>query len=116
MTPKRGDRVTVPPPDDQWDVRFGSGEAVKGWEELCRAALSNTRRCLEALRSEPASRADPRRQHQLKGDLATHRVRGQDLDQWEYEVTSGGRVRYLIEREKRTVWIVHAAASSSEGH
>ncbi len=49
MSPKRGDRVTVPPPDDEWDVRFGTSDAVKGWEELCRHALAThadvSRRC-----------------------------------------------------------------------
>jgi hypothetical protein len=47
MSPKRGDRVTVPPPDGERDVRFGSSEAARGWEELCRLALASTRRCLE---------------------------------------------------------------------
>ncbi|MBB4700880.1 hypothetical protein BJ982_002424 [Sphaerisporangium siamense] len=28
MSPKRGDRVTVPPPDDEWDVRFATGDAA----------------------------------------------------------------------------------------
>jgi hypothetical protein len=55
VSPSRGDRVTVPPPEDQWDVRLGTGEAVVGWEELCRHALANTRRCLEALRTDPRS-------------------------------------------------------------
>lgn len=55
MSPKRGDRVTVPPPDDEWDIRFGTSDAVKGWEELCRHALGNTRRCFEALRAAPGA-------------------------------------------------------------
>ena len=43
----------MPPPDGVWDLRFGTGDAVKGWEELCRHALANTRRCFEALRADP---------------------------------------------------------------
>jgi hypothetical protein len=109
VSPKRGDRVTVPPPDGQWDVRFGTSEAAVGWEELCRHAQANTRRCLEILRSEPRTRTDHDRQHQLRGDLATHRHNGRDLEQWEYEVTSGGRVRYLIDDENRTVWLIYAS-------
>ena len=109
MSPKRGDRVTVPPADDEWDVRFGSSEAVRGWEELCRLALANTRRCLEALRSEPRSRSNHERQHRLRGDLATHRHNGRALEQWEYEVTSGGRVRYVIDEGNRIIWIVYAS-------
>lgn len=109
MSPKRGDRVTVPPPDGEWDVRFGAADAVRGWEELCRLALSNTRRCLDALRIEPRSRSNHGRQHRLRGDLATHRHGGRDLEQWEYEVTSGGRVRYVIDDGDRLVWIVYAS-------
>lgn len=49
MSPRRGDRVTVPPPECQWDVRFATSEAATGWEELCRHAVANARRCLEIL-------------------------------------------------------------------
>lgn len=55
MSPRRGDRVTVPPPPSQWDVRFATGDAATGWEELCRHALANTRRCLEILQAQPRS-------------------------------------------------------------
>lgn len=109
MSPKRGDRVTVPPPEGEWDVRFGTSDAVTGWEELCRLALANTRRCLEILRADPRSGANHDRQHRLRGDLASHRHNGRDLEQWEYEVTSGGRVRYVIDDACHGVWLVHAS-------
>jgi hypothetical protein len=109
MSPKRGDRVTVPAPDSEWEVRFGTTDAVRGWEELCRLALPNTRRCFEVLRADPRSRANPDRQHRLRGDLGTHRHNGADLEQWEYEVTSGGRIRYVIDDDSRTVWLVYAS-------
>jgi hypothetical protein len=109
VSPRRGDRVTVPSSAGQWDVRFATGDAATGWEELCRHALANTRRCLETLQAQPRSAANPDRQHRLRGDLATHRHNGRDLEQWEYEVTSGGRVRYLIDDQARTVWLVYAS-------
>ncbi|GAA1986461.1 hypothetical protein GCM10009799_09940 [Nocardiopsis rhodophaea] len=92
MSPKRGDRVTVPPPSDEWDVRFGTSDAVRGWEELCRLALANTRRCFDTVRTDPRSQAQPERQHRLRGRRGTGRWKGRDLEQWEYAVTSGGRV------------------------
>ena len=109
MSPKRGDRVTVPPPPDKWDVRFDTSAAVSGWEELCRSALANTRRCLETLQETPRSLANPQRQHRLRGPLGTYRRHGTDLEQWEFEVTSGGRVRYAIDESTRTVWVVYAS-------
>jgi hypothetical protein len=49
VSPRRGDRVTVPP---QQDTRFGTGGAADGREELCRHALANTRGCLKTLRAQ----------------------------------------------------------------
>ena len=43
MSPKRKDRVAPPAVKDEWDLRFGTNEAAKGWEELCRQAATNTR-------------------------------------------------------------------------
>lgn len=74
MSPKRGDRATVPPPDGEWDARFGTTDAAVGWEELCRHAVTSTRRCLDILRADPRSAADHDRQHQLRGDLAQVRL------------------------------------------
>jgi hypothetical protein len=42
-------------------------------------------------------------------DLGTHRHNGRDLEQWEYEVTSGGRIRYVIDDQHRTVWLIYAS-------
>ncbi|HXS63045.1 MAG TPA: hypothetical protein VN767_09225 [Streptosporangiaceae bacterium] len=109
MSPRRGDRVTVPPPDGQWNVRFATSDAATGWEELCRHVVANVRRCLEILHTAPRSAANPDRQHRLRGDLACQRHNGKNLEQWEYEVTSGGRVRYLIDDQSRTVWLVYAS-------
>jgi hypothetical protein len=49
------------------------------------------------------------RQHRLRGELATHRHNGRDLEQWEYEVISGGRIRYVIDDQHRTVWLIYAS-------
>jgi hypothetical protein len=109
VSPRRGDRVTVPPPEEQWDVRFGTSDAAAGWEELCRHALANARRCLEILRSDQRSGANHDRQHRLRGDMARHRHNGRDMEQWAYEVTSGGRVRYVIDDSQGTVWLIYAS-------
>ncbi len=59
--------------------------------------------------ADPRSGAGHDRQHRLRGDLATHRHNGRDMEQWEYEVTSGGRVRYAIDDGNRTVWLIYAS-------
>lgn len=109
MSPKRGDAVAPPPIGDEWWLKFATTEAAKGWDALCTEAPSNARRCFEALRANPLSAAKPERQHRVRGRLASGLVRGLECPQWEYEVTAGGRVRYLVDEARRTVHLVYAS-------
>lgn len=109
MSPKRGDEVAPPSVGDEWRLRFATTEAAKGWSALGAEAPGNTRRCYEALRRDPQSLTDPDRQHRLRGRLATASLGGRELPQWEYEVTAGGRVRYLVDEPRRTVHLVYAS-------
>lgn len=43
MSLRCGDRVAGPPPEGQWDVRFGTGDAAAGWDQLALSA--GTGRC-----------------------------------------------------------------------
>ncbi|MEU2428191.1 hypothetical protein ABZ611_01510 [Streptomyces sp. NPDC007861] len=108
MTPKRGDDLTPPSVGGEWRLQFATNDAAKGWGELSAEAPGNTRRCSEALRSDPLSRDDLDRQHRLRGRLATRNLGGREYPQWEYEVTAGGRVRYLVDEARRTVLLVYA--------
>jgi glycosyltransferase involved in cell wall biosynthesis len=46
--------------------------------------------------------------HRLHGSLSTASRRGADLEQWQFEVTGGGRIWYLVEETTRTAWITYA--------
>ncbi|GAA4230470.1 hypothetical protein GCM10022254_25370 [Actinomadura meridiana] len=108
MSPKRGDRVTVPlQPTNGICASEQARRCAVG--KICAASLWPTPG--DASRSSEASRAPapPQRQHRLRGDLATRRHNGHELEQWEYEVTSGGRVRYVIDDDARVVWVIYAS-------
>ncbi|MFD4373924.1 hypothetical protein [Streptomyces sp. NPDC058486] len=109
MTPKRGDDVAPPSVGEEWHLRFATNEAAKGWCELVASAPVNARRCFDDLRGDPLRRDNPNRQHRLRGRLSTRAHGRRVLPQWEYEVTSGGRVRYLVDEECRTVYFVYAS-------
>ena len=102
MAPKRKERVAPPPGPAEWDVRFGNNEAVRGWEELCSQAATNTRRAWEQLRTQPRAVPSTPRQHRLKGELGTNH----GYEQWQIEVTGAGRIWYWIDDDKRIVWVV----------
>lgn len=108
MSPKRGDRAAPPAVGDEYELRFANTDAAGGWEQLARHAPGNLRRAFEVLRADPRGTTSPGRQHRLKGPLATGTVKGQSFEQWQYEVTAGGRIWYLIDDEPRTLWIVYA--------
>ena len=105
MSPaKRGDRVAPPAGPGQWEIKFDSTAAAKGWEELCRQAPGNTANAWEEIRAEPRPFPETSRHQRLKFKLAT--VDG--LEQWQYEVTGSARIWYLVDPDNKTLWIRHA--------
>jgi hypothetical protein len=94
VSPKRKDRVAPPPVGDEWDVKFGTNEAAKGWIDLCAQAATNTRAAFELMRSNPRPPED-RRRTRLRDELGIRIFDGRALEQWEIEVTGGGPVRCL---------------------
>lgn len=108
MNAKRGDRAAPPPRLGGYALRFAANDAAKGWEELCRQATANTRTAFDAIESSPCPSPPTSRQHPLKGSLAAAAHNGKTLPQWQYEVTAGGRIWYLVDHATRTCWIKHA--------
>ena len=106
MSPRRGERVAPPAAEGEWEVLFGNNDAAKGWEELCRTAVGNTRAAWEDMRTSPRMR--DHRHGPLRGKLATGQLGGRQMDRWQIEVTGSARVWYLIDDDHRTVWLVHA--------
>jgi hypothetical protein len=106
VSPRRGERVAPPAGEGEWEVRFASNDAAKGWEELCRSAPGNTRGAWQDMRTSPRFR--DHRHEQLGGKLATGELGGRQMDRWQIEVTGGARVWYLIDDERHTVWLVRA--------
>jgi hypothetical protein len=108
VSPKRGDRAAPPPRPDEYDLRFASNDAAKGWDEMCRQVPGNTRAAFEAIRADPCPVPSTKRHHRLKYELAWGTHNGKRLEQWQYEVTGGGRIWYLINHDTRTAWLVYA--------
>jgi hypothetical protein len=102
------DHVAPPPVDGEWDVRFGTAEAAKGWPELCAQFANSTREAFDQMRANPRPPQDSTH-YQLRGALATRSFQGRSLQQWQAKVSSSGRIWYLPDDEKRTVWIVYAS-------
>ena len=108
MSPRRGERAAPPPVPGEYDLRFASNQAAEGWEQFARQASRNLRRAFDAIRADPRSRSSPERHHRLKGSLGTATGKGESLERWQYEVTGGGRIWYVIDDARRITWITYA--------
>lgn len=103
---RRRDRVAPPPAAGGWDFRFANNAAAPSWGEVCVAAPSNARTAWEAITRDPRRRSQ--RQHRLKHALGQRVVNRTEMEQWQYEVTAGGRIWYCIDDPNRTVWMTAA--------
>ncbi len=103
---KAGDRVAPPPGTGEYEIRFDTSEAAKGWEELCRQAPGNTLRAWHMMRIDPCPAVCSPRHHPLKGKFAVCIRGGCELTQWQIEVTGAGRIWYVL--DDRTVWVRQA--------
>jgi hypothetical protein len=112
VSPKKGDAVAPPTVGTEWRIRYCTNEAIKGWQDLETRATENLRKSWEVMRYDPGPGPGKptNRHHQLKGDLAHGRHGGRVLPLWQIEVTGGDRIWYLLDVDKRTVWVQYAGA------
>ncbi len=113
MSAKRGSRVPRPTAATEWSIRFGNKNAGKAWTELGNSKLATPLAKLwDILADDPRWSGNPDRHHRLKGQYATKTYDGRELELWQHEITSGGRVWFLVDDQLRTVWLVYVG----EGH
>lgn len=108
MSPKRNDDVPPPAVAGEWRIRYGTNDAVAGWQELTNKAPGNTRDAWNTMRLRPGMDPDERH-HQLRGTLSTGTAGGCVLPQWQIEVTGSGRIWYLLDKDKHTIWVIYAS-------
>lgn len=107
--PKRGERAVPPVPPHGWTLRFVDRASATGWRDLSVAAPGPTFAAWEALTFRPTDPENRARHHRLRFDEATQVIHGEMLEQWQYEVTAGGRIWFCPEPKTRTVWITYAS-------
>jgi len=73
---------------------------------MCSVAAAHAPVAWDSITNDPRDRSDS--QHPLKGSLGARAINGKSLEQWQYEVTAGGRLWYRIDDAKRTVWLTDA--------
>jgi len=106
--PKRLDDVAPPLEAGEWRVQFGTSEAAADWPQLCSQYPGTTREAWDRMHRHPLERTST--QKPLAGALGMRRVGGQELPQWQIDISSGARVPYCVDAERKKVWLMNASA------
>lgn len=88
---------TVPRPQKKAEylIFFDGPRVEKGWNDCISQVPNAMADAWDQLTTDPLHRSD--RQYQLQGSLATKTIDGTPLPQWQYKVSDGGRIRYLVD-------------------
>lgn len=115
--PKRGQQVPPPAAKDEWDLRYATKESL-AFPEMEKQFPGNCTEAKARLKTAPTTRSDA--QKRLRGLLGTRTVGGVEMDQWQYDISSGARLWYCVDPGKRIVWLTlvamgHPSATSAKG-
>jgi mRNA-degrading endonuclease RelE of RelBE toxin-antitoxin system len=99
----RGRRVPRPTQPGRWEIRFWRDSVEKDWNKLVAAAENNVRATWDWLSEKPRERTD--RNHPLKGELGYWKQGKLQYDRWQHEVTGGARIWFLIDDDRRAIYI-----------
>ena len=89
-----------------WVVRPASSSARKQWEQAKAREPELIAELGVRLRERPLDRRDnPQRLGPLKGKLREKKVGDKRLPQWQFEITSSGRVWFCPDKAERVVWV-----------
>ena len=95
---------------DVWTIKPASAIAHKQWQNAVEVEPDLMAKTRERLLTRPLYRGDnPRRTAQLHGRLATRKIGGTTLPQWQHEITASGRVWYCPDKETRIVWVTQVS-------
>lgn len=104
--PKRGQQVPPLPAEDEWDLRYATKESL-AFAEMETQFSGTCAKAKARLKVAPTTRSDV--QKPLRGTLAQRSVGGVQMQQWQYDISSGARLWYCVDPNHRVVWLTLAA-------
>lgn len=93
--PARGSRLPRPTRTDEWAIEAINQPAADDWDKLVAVEPNAAAAAWDQLATNPTAHSS--RQTRLKGSLAAGTYEGRRFDRWQYEVTAGGRIWYLVD-------------------
>ncbi|BBX82179.1 hypothetical protein [Mycolicibacterium aubagnense] len=94
----RHDPVPRPLKKVEFEIRFATREAEKGWTDAKATARNTLVDAWDFLTRTPLEQGD--RCYPLSGDLRRLNRGGVSFDRWQYKITDGGRIWYHVQVER----------------
>ncbi|OFT30598.1 hypothetical protein HMPREF3171_03315 [Corynebacterium sp. HMSC08F01] len=106
---KKGELVPRPARKNEYEIRFASSSARKGWRDLVSTTRNSMSDAWDFLTTSPT--AVTATNYRLKGELGTVVRGGQTFQRWQYKPTVKGSARIWFYIDGRTVFLeqVHTA-------
>lgn len=101
---KRGAAVPRPVKKSEYLIQHGTRDAAKGWQDMAATARNALVDAWEFLTRNPQQRCD--RCYPLKDDLATTTLSGVTFERWQYKVTDGGRIWFVVAKSDTHAGVV----------
>jgi len=107
----RQERVERPQRKAEYEIRYGSRDAQKGWLDLVATQRGPMVDTWEFLTATPTAVTPTN--YTLRGELATIVRDGRSHQRWQHKPTSGGtaRVWFYVDETARVVWLEHVHTS-----
>ncbi|MBN9747214.1 hypothetical protein DMP23_40020 [Amycolatopsis sp. A1MSW2902] len=100
---KKGELVPRPPKKIEYEIRFATTDALKGWRDLVatiRNAMADT---WDFLTRTPEATTPAN--YRLKGELGTVQRGGKSYERWQHKPTVGGSARIWFYISEHTVYL-----------
>ncbi|WP_405938108.1 hypothetical protein OG338_16870 [Streptomyces sp. NBC_00726] len=100
---KKGELVPRPPRKTEYEIRFATADALKGWRDLVATIRNQMTETWDFLTRTPLSTTPTN--YRLKGELGVIRRGGATHDRWQHKPTAKGTARIWYFVDGRTVFL-----------
>lgn len=103
MTPKEPEKVERPTKKSEYEIRFATSSAKKGWRDLRGTIRNALTESWDFLTQSPLAVTPTN--YPLKGELSTLVRDGNTFDRWQHKPTATGDARIWFYVHERTVYL-----------
>lgn len=100
---KKGQLVPRPPKKVEYEIRFATADAQKGWRDLVGTIRNPMTQLWDFLTRTPLATTPTN--YRLKGELGTITRGGTSYERWQHKPTAKGTARVWYFVDERTVYL-----------